>query len=185
MGETETKKQSQKPKIWYTMAASLILVPIGVVLLFISDAESPKNLILERFGPMVAVLLFVGSFCFNMVGYYRIKKSQGKRFKQVCTSLCAILSIFIIAGGVMLPTPIRTSPKKQWWICKHIIAQYIVNAIAEYAVKEGVDGDLPAKDDFDAIRIKSEDLDSRYFNQSKHNMFSFTVYSMVFSDNSI
>lgn len=167
----------KKPKVSWIVAVSLILILIGTVFFFMSGGESPKPLLLERLGIWVFTILLLGAFSLSMVGYYGLQKSQGSRTGKLCTASCAILSVFIIAGAAILPDHSFAPPEKQWMACK-IAAWDIGTAISVYAGEHVSDGELPADNDFGVLRIKAEDLDGRYYNQTKDNMFSYTVHSL-------
>ncbi len=54
----------------------------------------------------------------------------------------------------------------------------IAVAIREYAAEVGVDGQLPADNDFRVLGFEEGELDGMYFNQSTDKMFSFSVSSL-------
>jgi uncharacterized protein YqgC (DUF456 family) len=177
MSGEEKNEQSQKPKWFWLVILSLVLILFSVVLFFTTNTESPKHLILEYGAFYVALTALVVAFVLSLTGYYWIQKTKGSKSGQLCTASCAILAVFVLAGIFLTPQASVCPTSKRWWIGK-IMAGSVATAIRYYAEENGPNANPPEDNDFEVLGIKADDLDGRYFNQSKHKMFSFTIHSM-------
>ncbi len=167
MSEEEKNGQGQKPKFWWMVIASPILIIVGVIigLYYISN-----NLAIWTF-----VLWIGGALSLSVIGYYRIHKNQGRLSGKICAVLGMVLALFIFIESL---TPPRPPSDRVKWSEGKAMAEIISFAIKDYTIQKGPDEDLPADNDFEALGFRIEDFNGAYFNQSTDKMFSFKVQSL-------
>jgi hypothetical protein len=194
MSKAEKNGQGQKPKLCWMAVASSIVVIIGLctcVVMFALDDVSVLGMCMFLFSIPAGLI-------FGVIGFYRIYKSQGKKSGRIYATVGILLSILMLEPFLIMrgKTNIASPPRTMQGTIGDAIRAYLVtvecevgaktiaSAIIRYAEEKGLDANLPADSDFEAIGIKPHQLYGFDFGEygetsfTKDSIFSFQVHSM-------
>ena len=171
--KSKTFSEYQKPKVHWMIIASWLTIIMGYCFLAISACLKQMHFV-GAVGVYMALLFFLSSPFFSVIGLFRNHKLGGYWLGNFCGLTSLLLSILLLLYFIW---PHNHNINVAKWSEGKAIMGTISTAIKLYAAET----DNTAKEEYpqklEELGFMTSDFDGTYFNQSTDNMFSFKIES--------